>query len=176
MTFGILLLMAPVLNVHAQMSDHRFNRMYSEAFEELLIGNHAAALPMLQVLQQARPDNAQMSYLLGMTLLRTGKDVARAADLLRMATGRFNPEHRHGHPDDVTAPGNAFLLLGDALAAIGQNKEAIGAYRTYMTTIAMAPIQRKSEVIQRIREVRALDAALVTTAGAFDGQLAILTK
>lgn len=138
----------------AQMSDHRFNRMFDEAFGELMAGDLTTAQGSFEHLHRHRPENSHVSYLLALTLVQQGRDHERAVTLLGNASGHFSPEHRHGNPEATSVPGNVFLLLGDALHATGQHDKAVNAYRTYMTTISMASIHRKSEVIQRIRDAR----------------------
>lgn len=138
----------------AQMSDHRFNLMFAQAFEEVVAGHHGLAQPSLELLHRARPEHAQVSYLLGLSLLKQNRAEQRAAALLATASGQFSPSHQHGSAADVSAPGSVFLMLGDALVATGRYQEAVNSYRTYMTTISLASIQRKAEVIERIRDAR----------------------
>jgi len=139
----------------AQLSDHRFHRTCSEAYEALLAGQDHHALTKLEYLHRARPENDHVAYLLGMVGLRTGRLEAQEVQrLLAQAALSYNPAHRHGDPTDMTAPRTVWLHLGEALAMAGRPKEAIDAYRTYMTTIAMAPKEHKSEVIARIAELR----------------------
>jgi len=161
--------------VQAQMSDHRFNLMFAQAFEEVVAGDHALAQPSLEQLHKARPENAQVSYLLGLSLLKQGRSAQRAVELLNAASAQFSPSHQHGSASDASAPGSVFLMLGDALAATGRHKEAVNAYRTYMTTISLASIQRKSEVIQRIRDARDAMAAASSASNDSHGMFAQLT-
>jgi hypothetical protein len=162
--------------VQAQMSDHRFNLMFAQAFEEIVAGDHALAHPTLEQLHKARPENAQVSYLLGLSLLKQGRSAQQAATLLTAASAKFDPAHNHGNVTDASAPGSVFLMLGDVLAAIGRHKEAVNAYRTYMTTISLASIQRKSEVIERIREAREAMAAANTDNHGLLAQLTTAAK
>ncbi|MCF8256144.1 MAG: hypothetical protein K9J06_01225 [Flavobacteriales bacterium] len=148
--------------VHAQMSDHRFNLLFAQAFEDVMAGDHCLAQPVLEQLHRSRPQNAHVNYLLGLALMKQGRDADRAAQLLLLASARFDPRHGHGRSEDESAPGSVFFLLGDALAMTGRHAEAVNAYRTYMTTISLASIQRKSEVIQRIRDAREAMAAADT--------------
>ncbi len=150
----------------AQLSDHRFHRTCSEAYEALLSGQDRLALQKLEYLNRARPENDHVAYLLGMVGLRTGSlETQQVQRLLAQAALNYDPAHRHGDPTDSTAPRTVWLHLGESLALAGRNKEAIYAYRTYMTTIAMAPKEHKSEVIARITELRNGDRT---------GQLAML--
>jgi len=139
------------VQVHAQMSKHRFDRLFEQAFGDVLVGNYTAAQPALEQLTKADADHAQVAYLLGLVYVKQGREATAAVALLQSASKRFNARHQHGRVEDTSAPGAVWLLLGDALAATGRHVEAVSAYRTYMTTISMASIQRKSEVIERIQ-------------------------
>ncbi len=159
--------------LRAQMSDHRFARLFNQAFEEVMAGHHAAARSSLEELHRARPEHAHVSYLLGLTMVKQEDVSERTVTLLRKASQHFDPAHRQGSPEETNAPGTVFLMMGEALAELGKHEDAIRAYRTYMTTISLASIQRKSEVIERIRQSREAMAA-----GSHRGQqlLAELTR
>jgi predicted Zn-dependent protease len=154
---------------NGQMSQHKFNQMFAQAFEEVLVGKYEAALPMLEKLHQADPAHAQTAYLLGLSYVKQGGHTNKAVEVLQLASGRYDAAHQHGRVEDSTAPASVWMVLGDALSAAGRNKEAVMAYRTYMTTIPMASIQRKSEVISKIRMAKQADApALYADNGAND--------
>ncbi len=150
LAFGLFLNNA----LQAQMSDHQFVRQFDQAFDEVMAGHHNAAQSSLEQLHRARPENAHVSYLLGLTMVRQDAVSARTISLLHKASQHFDPAHRQGSSDETNAPGTVFLMLGEALAELGKHEDAIRAYRTYMTTISLASIQRKSEVIERIRQSR----------------------
>ncbi len=152
------LMLASTFGAQAQMSQHKYGQLFAQAFEEVQLGNYAAAEPMLAKLHKADASHAQVAYLLGLTYVKQGHDLQEAAILLSKASKRYNAAHQHGRVEDTTAPSAVWLVLGEALAATGRSAEAVGAYRTYMTTIPMASIQRKSEVIERIRMAKNADA------------------
>lgn len=150
-TLIVLFIYCTPAHVQAQMSTHRYNSLFEQAFGDVLVGNYSAAQPVLEQLLKADANHAQTAYLLGLVYVKQGRELVAAASILNAASKRYDARHQHGRVDDSTAPGSVWLLLGDALASTGRNAEAVSAYRTYMTTIAMASIQRKSEVIERIQ-------------------------
>lgn len=172
----LAIILASASIAYAQMSQHKFNQIFAQAFEEVLVGKYEAAIPSLEKLHQADPAHAQTAYLLGLSYVKQGHQNEKAVEVLQLASKKFDAAHQHGRVEDSTAPGSVWMVLGDALTAAGKNAEAVMAYRTYMTTIPMASIQRKSEVIAKIRAAKQADAPALFADNGRDGQLAITVQ
>jgi tetratricopeptide (TPR) repeat protein len=79
------------------------------------------AIPLLQQALQRDEKSAELRYLLGVAFVRAGKP-SEALEPLAAALAA-DPKLRYG---------SAYLAIGDALAAVGRNEEAIEAYQRFI--------------------------------------------
>lgn len=153
-TTVLLLIMFSMGSATAQMSDHKFQQLFTNAFAQLVEGEHERALPTLRTLADQRPQHAQVGYLAAMTILHTGGDATEAYGLLKAASKKFDPMHRYGDVNDRSAPAKVWFHLGNACMQRARYREAVNAYSTYMTCVPLSSIEHKKMVLKRIKEAR----------------------
>ncbi|MFZ5891934.1 MAG: tetratricopeptide repeat protein [Myxococcota bacterium] len=94
-------------------------RELAEIFLETL--RPRAALKLVDEALQRAPDHAELTFLRGLALQRSGRNEAALAPLVRAV--ELDPRVRFGEP---------FMVAGDALSALRRHEEAVDAYERYV--------------------------------------------
>lgn len=138
----------------AQMSQYKFEQLFNEAFSNILETNYEEAIPMLEKLHEADPDHAQVGYFLGMCQVKSQDVTESTVEILRKASAKYDYFQQIGRVEDRTSPANVWFYLAKVYSQQHRFDEAIVAYRTYMSCIPMASIEKKRNVIDAIAEAR----------------------
>lgn len=139
---------------NAQMSQYKFEQIYSIAFQELVSGNYAEAQSLFGMLNKSDSNHAQVQYLLALCRVNTNSQDQTTLGLLQKAAAHYDYYHQSGNVNDRTAPAKVWFLLGEMNAQFGKHAKAVEAYRNYMSCIPLASIEHKRDMILRIADSR----------------------
>ncbi len=128
-----LLLPAFILNIQGQ--DKNFKRIFFEAEYYFLTADYAPALRNYENLLLIDPDNANLNFLCGYCLMKTGGDIKRIISLLEKAIESANPSYKDGSYKERNTPMDAYFLLGRAYHINNQFDHAIETYSQYSSGI-----------------------------------------
>lgn len=148
---------AAVMNIStasAQMSPYKFKQQFDIAFAKIVEGNYSEAIPVLEKLHKNDNEHGQVAFLLGMCEVKTNAVTEETVNVLRTASKYFDQFHQRGLVDDRTAPAKVWNYLAKALADQNETKEAITAYRNYMSCIPLASLDHKRDVMYAIRSLK----------------------
>ncbi|MGB0368966.1 MAG: hypothetical protein ACPGD8_06145 [Flavobacteriales bacterium] len=148
----------------AQMSQYKFEQKFNTGFAQIMNGDYAQASTVFEQLHKADKSHGQVSYLLGLTLMKMGKADDLALEALEQATLTYNYQHQQGRVEDKTAPARAFYYLAKVCAYQGKFDAAIQAYRNYMSCIPLASVDHKREIIRAIKQTKSLKEIEITGA------------
>lgn len=151
---AIVFSVAITTSSHAQMSQYKFDQIYSIAFQELVSGNYAEAESLFGMLNKADSDHAQVQYLLALCQVNTNSQDVTTLNLLQKAAAHYDYYHQSGDVNDRSAPPKVWFLLGAMNAQFGKHAKAVEAYRNYMSCIPLASLEHKRDVILRIADSR----------------------
>lgn len=114
---------ARVRSLQSQIELNAANATARAQLAEIRLAQHRPrrAIPLLEQALQRDPESAELRYLLGLALLRSGKPEP-ALEPLSAALAR-DPKVRYG---------GAYLAIADALSALDRLDEAIEAYERYL--------------------------------------------
>lgn len=111
--------------LRAQVAVNAANATARRELAQILLDTRRprAALKLVEEALQRAPDDAELTFLRGLALQRSGQAEAALAPLIRAV--ELEPRVRFGEP---------FLVAGDALSALGRHEEAVDAYERYVET------------------------------------------
>jgi len=95
-------------------------------------GEYESALPALMRLHAEDRDNANLSYQIGICLLRGSKDLYQAAFFLERASKRVSHQYTPLNPNEQRAPVQAFFHLATAYMEAGQCEQAAHSLQAYL--------------------------------------------
>lgn len=148
-------LMLGLNTANAQLSPYKFNQLFDQAFQNVMVANYAEAIPVLNTLIKSDAEHAQVQFLLAMCSMKQGRVTERELQLLESAVKRYDPLHQSGRVESRTAPAKAWFFLAEACAQLKQHSKAVNAYRNYMTCIPLASIEHKKKIMDLIADNRA---------------------
>jgi len=129
----VLLFSAFMLNMHGQ--DKNFKRIFLEAEYYFLTSDYNAALRNYENLLNIDPDNANLNFLCGYCLMKSGGDINQIIFYLEKATESADPTHKEGSYKERNAPMDVYFLLGRAYHINNQFDHAIETYTQYSNVI-----------------------------------------
>lgn len=138
----------------AQMSNYKFKQQFDKAFEHTLNGENAQALAIFQRLHAADKNHGQVTYLLALNHIKIQGAGEEAASYLNEAISKVSYYHQVGRVEDKTVPVKAWYYLAQSLAETNDYSSAINAYRNYMSSIQLAPLAHKREIVHAIQDLR----------------------
>lgn len=150
-----IMLLLSLNAAHAQLSPYKFNQLFDEAFQNVMVANYAEAIPVLNTLIKSDAEHAQVQFLLAMCSMKEGKATERELRLLESSVKRYDPLHQSGRVESRTAPATAWFFLAEAYAQLKHHTKAVNAYRNYMSSISLASIDHKKKIMDLIAENKA---------------------
>lgn len=162
-----VLVLACMNEANAQLSPYKFNQLFDQAFQNVLVGNYAEAIPVLTTLNKSDAEHAQVQFLLAMCSIKEGKVSERELQLLQSAVKRYDFYHQSGNAESRTAPAKAWFFLAEVCAELKHHEKAVSAYRNYMSCIPLATIEHKKMIVDRIAECKSASNGLTTQGSSF---------
>jgi tetratricopeptide (TPR) repeat protein len=129
------ILIALCISLTAYPSPKNFKRTFELASGNFIVKNYEVALPLLLELQQKQPQNANISYMIGVCYLNMKQEQFKAVPYLEAAVkNRCNEAHNVGSYKEQHAPDMSLYFLANAYQFCGRFEEAISFYSDAATT------------------------------------------
>ena len=131
----LLFFLLTVFMLSIQGQDKNFKLLFLEAEYYFLIEDYTLALQNYENLLVTDPDNANLNFLCGYCLMKSGGDISRIISLLEKATGSADPSYKDGSYKERNAPMDVYFLLGRAYHVNNQFEHAIETYAQYSSGV-----------------------------------------
>lgn len=129
------ILIAVCISLTAYPSPMSFKRTFELASGNFIVNNYDVALPLLLELQQKQPQNANISYMIGVCYLNTRSEEFKAVPYLEAAVkNRCNEAHNVTSYKEQHAPDMSLFYLAKAYHFTGRFDEAVTFYLDAKTT------------------------------------------
>ena len=126
-----LLLLIPAMMLNLQGQDKNFKGSFIEAEYYFHVADYASALRYYENLLSIDPDNANLNFLCGYCLMKSGGDIKRIIILFEKAIQSADPSYKDGSYKERNAPMDSYFLLGRAYHINNQFDRAIETYTQY---------------------------------------------
>jgi tetratricopeptide (TPR) repeat protein len=128
-------LIALCISLTAYPAPMNFKKAFEQASGNFIVQNYNVALPMLLELQQKQPQNANISYMIGVCYLNMKMEQFKAVPYLEAAVqNRCNEAHNVCSYKEQHAPDMSLFSLAQAYHYVGRFEEAISLYLDAGTT------------------------------------------
>lgn len=131
----LLFLLVPVFTLCIQGQDRNFKRIFLEAEYYILAAEYSSALKHYENLLSSDPENANLNFLTGFCLMKSGGDINHIIALFEKAVPNAHPSYKDGSYKERGAPLDVLFLLGRAYHINNQFDLAIETYTQYSTKI-----------------------------------------
>ncbi len=148
----LFLLLSISVTVSAQRTAY-FKRVFVDAEYYLLYEDYRDALRLYLELNEAFPDNSNVSYRIGLCYLNIPNQKDRAIPFLQEAIKNVTDSYKEGYFTEQKAPKEAFLQYGIALRIGNDFEKAIQAFNTYRSMLKENETQ---EMVIVKREIEAV--------------------
>ncbi|MCG3166654.1 MAG: hypothetical protein POELPBGB_02434 [Bacteroidia bacterium] len=129
------ILIALCISLTVYPSPMNFKRTFELASGNFSVQNYDVALPLLIELQQKQPQNANISYMIGVCYLNIRSEEFKAVPYLEAAVqNRCNEAHNLTSYKEQHAPDLSLFMLAKAYHFTGRLDEAISFYLDASTT------------------------------------------
>lgn len=141
-----LILITVCISLTVYPAPINFKKSFEQASGNFIVENYEVALPMLLELQQKQPQNANISYMIGVCYLNLKMEQFKAVPYLEAAVqNRCNEAHNVASYKEQHAPDMALFSLAQAYHYAGRFEEAISFY----LDASIACIKEKKGVANR---------------------------
>ncbi len=129
--FSITIILSPL----SGQNEINYVSTNNEINEFMLSGEYADALPLLLNLEKAGWKNGNVEYKIGTCYLNTPGSEELAISYLKRAITDIAPNYVEDNGEEIKAPIQAYLLLGDAYRISNQIEDARKEYQLYLSKL-----------------------------------------
>ncbi|MCB0431457.1 MAG: PD40 domain-containing protein [Flavobacteriales bacterium] len=153
-----ILAVSPLVTL-AQEESVDFKKTFLEAERFIGVSNYEKALPLFTRLAEMQPDNANLSFKIGVCLFNSYSfnfpvDQEKSITYFRKAIQNTTHEYRTGHPKETQAPVDSYFYLAEAFHFLHQIDSAEYYYSAFKQLIQDSDPELIKEVDHRLDQCR----------------------
>lgn len=137
------------------ISQYKFNLLFENAFELMLMGEWDKALPVFITLYQTDTANSNLCYLTGFCLYKLRREPATAVQLFEKASLSVNPRYVRGISEERKAPISTFYYMGELQFLEGDFQDALASYMRYLAWLPGSQLHARHETQLMIATIEA---------------------
>ncbi|MCI5057254.1 MAG: OmpA family protein [Flavobacteriales bacterium] len=130
----------------AKLDEKTFKSNFEQATQHLYDKQYEGALHEFYELEKMRPDNKNISFLIGYTLLQSKKDVLKAIEYLEKSKDGRTKSYVEGNYKEENAPVEVLKYLGDAHHLVYNFKDANGYYKDFLKELKIKASDQRAEI------------------------------
>jgi outer membrane protein OmpA-like peptidoglycan-associated protein len=138
-------------------TDSKYVGYIKEVQENFLDNQYSECLYILKNLEKDGYTNANMDYMIGLCYLNSIAEKSLSTNYLLKASKKTSPLYNETNPEEINAPAEAFLYLGDAYL---MNNAITDARKSYMRYLNTSYISEEKRDVARARLKNCLFARL----------------
>lgn len=145
--------------------DDRAKVLFDDAIFYFYENDYEEALVYLVQLERMKKDNANTSYMMGVSYLVSGLDKKKSVEYLERASAEITNDYKEGSIKEERAPIEVLLYLGDAYLIQNDIESSTKAYNKFKSSLTedvseyeeyMLTVNRKLETIENVKAIKRL--------------------
>lgn len=149
-TLLVALFLTPIAS--AQKANY-FKRVFVDAEYYFLYEEFKDAVPLYLEILSAYPDNANISYRIGVCYLNIPNEKHKSVPFFQNAIKKVSPSYKEGYFTEYNAPRDVFLQYGIALRIQGDFEKALLVFETYRSMLSEQDANEFKELDKQIQYI-----------------------